>query len=300
MQRTLVKQLGVNLQGTAILDDLFGGDVTSDFGIANAFPIQGRFLAGFDGGFDWTNSGGGDLQSVGTTIQALERVGIIRTLAEPNLTAISGESARFLAGGEFPVPVEEDEDGIVIEFKPFGVGLGFTPVVLSEGRISLRVSTEVSELSQQGAFQGQSTLRTDPISGELITVEGITIPALTVRRAETTVELPSGQSLMMAGLIQEKTRQNLDQVPGLKNLPVLGGLFRSRDFQNDESELVVIITPLLVDPADPNSMRTPSDGYFNADDLETLFLGRVNEVYRVGGSEDDRFNWTGPLGFILD
>ena len=299
MQRSLVKQLGVDLRGTAILDDVFGGDVVGSFTTSNAFPIQSRFLAGFDGDFNWTNNGGGDLRNVGSVLRALERVGIVRTLAEPNLTAISGESAQFLAGGEFPVPVAQEDNEITVEFKPFGVGLGFTPVVLSEGRISLRVSTEVSELSSQGAFQGSSTVGVDPETGQLTNFQGITIPALTVRRAETTVELPSGRSLMIAGLIQEKTKQNLDQVPGLKSLPVLGSLFRSRDFQNDESEMVVIITPILVDPTNPDGMRTPADGYVNADDLESVFLGRVNEIYRVGGS-DGKFDWKGPLGFVLD
>src|SRR5690606_34003809 len=145
-------------------------------------------------------------------LRAMERNGLVRTLAEPTLTAISGEAANFLAGGEFPIPVAGDDDRITIEFKPFGVGLAFTPVVLSEGRISLKISTEVSEISSSGAI-ALTPGGTDAT---------LTIPALRVRRAETTVELPSGGSVVMAGLIQDDVRQDLNGVPGLKDVPILG------------------------------------------------------------------------------
>src|SRR4029079_11087960 len=171
--------------------------------------------------------------SFGPTIRALEQTGLYRTLAEPTLTAISGESANFLAGGEFPVPVGRDANGTVtVSYKPFGVALTFSPVVMSEGRISLRVKTEVSELSQEGAIQ----------------LADISLPSLKVRRAETTMELPSGGSMVLGGLLQDNVKQSLAGLPGLKSLPILGTLFRSCDFQRDESELVIIVTPYLVEP----------------------------------------------------
>ena len=190
-------------------------------------------------------AGNGAVTKATGMIQAFERVGLVRTLAEPNLTAVSGEAAKFLVGGEFPVPSGQDENGRVsVEFKPFGVGLGFTPVVLSDGRISLKLSTEVSELSNEGSF----TLSNG--NG----APALTIPALSVRRAETTVELPSGGSLMIAGLLQQQTKQNIDALPGMTSLPILGALFRSRDYLNGETELVVIITPYIVDPTHPQDL----------------------------------------------
>ena len=204
------------------------------------------------------------------TIQALERVGLVHTLAEPNLTAVSGEAAKFLAGGEFPVPTGRDNQGnVTIEYKPFGVGLAFTPVVLSKGRISLQVSTEVSELTNTGAFTLASST-----SGA-----GLTLPALAVRRTETTVELPSGGTLAIGGLIQQQTKQNMDSLPGVKDLPVLGALFRSRDFQNNETELVVTVTAYLVNPASPAQIAGPDDGFVTPSDLESILLGRLNVQY---------------------
>ena len=173
-------------------------------------------------------------------LRALEQDGLLHTLAEPNLTAISGETANFLAGGEFPIPSSHSELGTIsVEFKKFGIGLAFTPVVMSEGRISLKVSTEVSELSNQGA----------------VVLSNITIPALKVRRAETVVELPSGGSLVMAGLLSDQSKQALSGYPGLKSLPVLGTLFRSRDYLKNETELVVLVTPYVVKPVARQAAR---------------------------------------------
>ena len=324
MQRNAIKQLGINLSGTPTFGDLsnlvarqlYTGnppvdaetttlapglpfDVSSDIGSSVGYPLQGRALGGFSGSATYTNYVGTDLQStVGVELNALERIGIVKTLAEPNIVAMSGESAKFLAGGEFPVPVGQDQNGrITIEFKPYGVGLGFTPVVLSEGRISLKVSTEVSELTSQGAFQGERRTAVDS-NGNLITVEGVTLPALSVRRAESVIELPSGGSMMMAGLIQSKSRQNLDQIPGLKKLPILGALFQSRDFLHEETELVVIVTPYLVDPARKDQLRTPADGYANASDAKTIFFGKLNEQYGRDGAPVSASDYRAPVGFI--
>ena len=299
MQRTLTKQLGVNLSGSKDVGN--NGDSLIDnvtFSTSNAFNVAGRVLGGLS--LSAALSDADEQLSLGTNLNALERVGLVKTLAEPNLTAISGESAKFLAGGEYPVPVgQDDERNVKLEFKPFGVGLGFTPVVLSEGRISLRISTEVSELTQEGAFSPQSVAGTDS-SGNVITYQSINIPALSVRRAETTVELPSGGSTVIAGLIQEKTKQSMDAVPGIKNIPILGALFRSRDFQNDETELVIIVTPYLVDPTDPNKLRTPADGFSNAGDLATVFLGRLNDIYAVPGADTKGKKFDAPVGFIIE
>ena len=329
MQRNVVKQLGINLSGSAgagdfanlveqnfydsdglpILDatgqPVVGVDQGLPFGVSNSFSsangynVAGSALGGLSANTGYNNYVGGFLQSsVGVAIDALERIGVVRTLAEPNITAVSGESAKFLAGGEFPVPVGQDNNGrITIEFKPFGVGLAFTPVVLSEGNISLKVSTEVSELTSQGAFQGQSVAGLDD-DGNVITAQTITIPALSVRRAESTIELPSGASMMMAGLIQSKTRQSLDQLPGIKKLPILGALFQSRDFVNEETELVVIVTPYLVDPTQKKQLKTPADGFANASDPRTIFFGKLNEMYGEPGQEVDSENYRAPVGFI--
>ena len=229
VQRDVIKQLGIDLSGT-----LASGTAVLNFTNANPFPVFGPAL----------NSNGitASYRGVSATLRAMERAGVIRTLAEPNLTAISGETANFLAGGEFPIPAGFTCDPTTrncqtqIQFKKFGVGLNFTPVVMSEGRISLKVLTEVSELSNDNAL----TL-TQAISASETTT--LTIPSIKTRRAETTVEIPSGGSLAMAGMIHEQTKQQINGMPGLMNLPVLGTLFKSRDFINRQTELMVIVTP---------------------------------------------------------
>ena len=231
-----------------------------------------------------------------STLQAFERVGLARTLAEPELTAISGESARFLAGGEFPVPASEDAAGrVTVDYKQYGVGLGFTPVVLSSGRISLKISTEVSEISSVGGFT----------TGGATTASGggtpsLTIPGLTVRRAETVVELPSGGAMAIAGLLQSQSKQTLDQLPGLGQVPILGSLLRSRDFQNNESELVVIVTPYLVKPVRPEDLQTPADGLRIASDVETNLLGRLNTGFGKPAAAPAGQTYQGPFGYVVD
>jgi pilus assembly protein CpaC len=338
MQRSVIKQLGINLSGTTsfgelanqTLQQVFQGGMPLFFdpdsgtyntdGVGNAvemlqpdspfsntiksstsngFNVQGQSLGGLSLQTGYTNYDNGRLQSsIGGVIDAMERIGIVRTLAEPNMVAMSGESAKFLAGGEFPVPVGQTDNGqITIEFKPYGVGLAFTPVVLSEGRISLKVSTEVSELTSQGAFQGASQTITNP-DGSTTFFQGVTLPALSVRRAESVVELPSGGSMMMAGLISVKDRQTIDQLPGLKKLPILGSLFQSRDFLSEETELVVMVTPYLVGPASKGEMKTPADGYANASDAKTIFFGKLNETYGRDGAPIKADEYRAPVGFM--
>ncbi len=236
-------------------------------------------------------AGSQGINNLSGNLQAFEQVGLVRTLAEPNLTAVSGEAAKFLVGGEFPVPTGEAINGQVsIDFKPFGVGLGFTPVVLSGGRISLKLSTEVSELSNQGAFN----LATGAGGPALV------VPALTVRRAETTVELPSGGALMIAGLLQDKSAQDLANVPGIKNLPILGALFQSRDYQAGETELVIIVTPYLVSPTSPSNLQTPADGLQIANDFDTILLGRLNKTYKHTPPAAPGTTYQGPYGYVVE
>lgn len=291
MQRNLSKQLGVDLSAAFDL----GKNLPISLASSTPFSLLGQALS------SGTKFKFGDLgigNSVESTVKAFERAGLVHTLAEPSLTAVSGEAAKFLAGGEFPVPVSRDRDGNVqVEFKPFGVGLGFTPVVLAEGRISLRISTEVSEITGENAFVSQGGLGLDA-DGNVINVPGVTIPGLRVRRAETTVELPSGGSMVMAGLLSQSTKQNIDGVPGLKNLPILGTLFQSRDFQSGQTELVVIVTPYLVDPTSPKNLAAPTDGYVTASDAETVLLSRLNAVYGQKGKQPQG-SLKGPIGFIV-
>jgi len=210
-------------------------------------------------------------------------------LAEPNLTAVSGETAKFLAGGEFPVPVSRDRDGnVTVEFKQFGVGLSFTPVVVAPGRISLQLSSEVSELSNTGSFTMANG-----------TQQGLTIPALTVRRTATTIELPSGGSFAVAGLMQHNTKQVIDGFPGVKDLPVLGALFRSRDFADDQTELVVLVSAYMVEPTSEAALSAPTDGFVAPTDPETLLLGRLNAVYRKKDEKPISPQASAPVGFVV-
>jgi pilus assembly protein CpaC len=292
MQRTLSKQLGVDMSAAFDIGKNFPISLVS----SNPFSLLGQALSQ-NQHFQIGSLAAGN--SVEGMVRALERTGLIRTLAEPNLTAISGESAKFLAGGEFPVPVSRDRDGNVqIEFKPFGVGLGFTPVVLSEGRISLKISTEVSEITGENAFVSQGGTVIDS-NNNVITVPGITIPGLRVRRAETTVELPSGGSMVMAGLLQQSMKQNIDGIPGLKNVPILGTLFQSRDFQSGETELVVIVTPYLVEGTSPDNLASPTDGFSPPTDAETILLSRLNATYGPRGQGQPKGTLKGPIGFIV-
>jgi pilus assembly protein CpaC len=212
-------------------------------------------------------------------IDALESEGIVRTLAEPNLTAVSGQNARFHAGGELPMAncqIANNANVCTVEYKPYGVSLDFTPTVLSEGRISLNISTAVSEIGQVSV--------------------GIN-PGLDTRNMRTTIELPSGGSMMLAGLIKSVDRHQIEGTPGLKDLPVLGSLFRSRSFQNDQSELAVIVTPYLVNATAEKNLVTPDKRLNIATDRQSLLWGRLNKVYGPSGSEEV---FHGNVGYIIE
>lgn len=298
MDRNIAKQFGIDLTAAAKV-----GGVPVVTSTSNPYGLLGRALSDMSGGqagsvcpgafnpnvtTSISTSQTGAAPPVSTTstntsipcsspnnaqgvLKALEQVGLVHMLAEPNLTAVSGETAKFLAGGEFPIPASRDRDGnVTVVFKQFGVGLSFTPVVLSPGRISIQLSSEVSELSNTGSFLLQGAT----------SANGLNIPALSVRRTETTIELPSGGSFAVAGLMQHNTKQVVNGFPGVKDLPVLGALFRSRDFQNNETELVVLVSAYLVEPNAASAFAAPTDGFVAPTDPETLLLGRLNAVYK--------------------
>jgi pilus assembly protein CpaC len=226
----------------------------------------------------------------------MESAGVVRTLAEPNLTAISGESATFISGGEFPIPTgvtcQTTTAGAIgqcvqtVSFKKFGISLNFTPVVLSEGRISLRVMTEVSEVSSENALTGGQG--------------GTTIPSIKTRRAETTLEIPSGGSIAMAGLISEQTKQAVNGMPGVDQLPILGGLFRSQDFVKNETELMVIVTPYVVRAVAQKELSRPDDGFAPASDSQSALLARMSRIYGVAARAEPIGATQANFGFIID
>jgi pilus assembly protein CpaC len=241
--------------------------------------------------------------TVTATLRAMESAGVVKTLAEPNLTAISGESATFISGGEFPIPTgvtcQTTTQGAIgqcvqtVSFKKFGISLNFTPVVLAEGRISLRVMTEVSELSNENSLSLSQALTSSSTST-------VTIPSIRTRRAETTLEIPSGGSMAMAGLIAEQTKQAVNGLPGLTQLPILGSLFRSRDFVNSQTELMVLVTPYVVRAVAQKDLSRPDDGFSNATDPQADLLGSINKIYGVPGRVDAARNYRGTYGFITD
>jgi pilus assembly protein CpaC len=285
--RNVIKQLGIDIKGS-----LSYGNSIVTFNNENPFTALGRSLVtgnNIQGMF-----GPAGNPSVQATIRAMESAGVVRTLAEPNLTAISGESATFIAGGEFPIPAGYSCDPVTrvcttqIMYKKFGISLNFTPVVMTEGRISLRVMTEVSELSNDNSL----TLNQSGSS--------LTIPAIRTRRAETTLEIPSGGSMAMAGLIAEQTKQAVNGLPGLTQLPILGTLFRSRDFVNSQTELMVLVTPYVVRAVAQKELSRPDDGFSNATDPQADLLGSINRIYGVPGRVEPARNYRGTYGFITD
>ncbi|HEX2841929.1 type II and III secretion system protein family protein [Hyphomicrobium sp.] len=308
VQRELLKQFGINLAA-----DINAGNFTWSLLTANALPLTAAAGLGslpvpgisttldekntcagttcfynngpnntFGNSGTVTSWGNGDYR-IGKAMRALERDGLIRTLAEPNLTAISGEPAKFLAGGEFPIPVVDSNGQTSVTFKEFGVGVAFTPTVLSEGRISLKIESEVSELTNVGA----------------VVIDRMQIPALKKRQANSTVELPSGGSIALAGLISDDVRQNIDGFPGLKDIAILGTLFRSRDFIKRETELVVIVTPYLVKPVSQKDLAKPLDGLAEATDRRANFMGHLNRIYGVESAAPVG-DLKGDYGFIVE
>jgi pilus assembly protein CpaC len=287
VRRDIVKQMGVDLSAS-----MNYGTAVVNFNNSNPFTAYGApLMSGNSLAASALTKG---LPSVTATMRAMETAGVVRTLAEPNLTAISGESATFIAGGEFPIPAGYSCDPVThvcttqITYKKFGISLNFTPVVLTEGRISLRVMTEVSELSNDNAI----TLNQAGNS--------LTVPSIKTRRAETTLEIPSGGSMAMAGLIQEQTKQAVNGLPGLDQLPVLGSLFRSQDFVNNQTELMVLVTPYVVRAVAQKELSRPDDGFAPASDSQSTLLAQINRIYGISGRVEEVGNYQGNFGFIID
>jgi pilus assembly protein CpaC len=287
VRRDIIKQMGVDLSAS-----MNYGTAVVNFNNSNPFTAYGRPLVSENGlGLAAITKG---LPTVTATMRAMESAGVVRTLAEPNLTAISGESATFIAGGEFPIPAGYSCDPVThvcttqISYKKFGISLNFTPVVLTEGRISLRVMTEVSELSNENSI----TLNQAGNS--------LTVPSIKTRRAETTLEIPSGGSMAMAGLIAEQTKQAVNGLPGLDSLPILGALFRSQDFVNNQTELMVLVTPYVVRAVAQKELSRPDDGFAPASDSQSTLLAQINRIYGIAGRVEPTGNYQTNFGFIID
>jgi pilus assembly protein CpaC len=289
VQRNIIKQLGIDLSA-----NMNYGTAVVNFNNSNPFTANGSpLVSGNSLVTQAVNKAG--LPTVTATLRAMESAGVIRTLAEPNLTAISGESATFIVGGEFPFPTgvtcqTNTTSNTVgncapsIAFKKFGISLNFTPVVLTEGKISLRVMTEVSEPSNDNSVQ----------------ITGVNVPSLKTRRAETTLEIPSGGSLAMAGLIQEETKQAVNGMPGVDQIPVLGQLFRSQDYVNNQTELMVIVTPYVVRAVAQKELSRPDDGFAPASDAQSALFGQIARLYGVPARVEPIANHQANFGFIID
>jgi pilus assembly protein CpaC len=256
------------LDASEYLNDLYGLELLPESVQLPFDPRTGQFVFGGTS-YNIAPSGSANVSTLGLAgklagvdiLSALdigEQIGLVTTLSQPNLTALSGETANFLAGGEFPIPVSQGLGATAIEYKNYGVSLSYTPTVLADGRISMRVRPEVSELSAQGA----------------VTLSGFTIPALTTRRAETTIELGSGQSFMIAGLMSNNSNNTIEKTPGAGDIPILGSLFRSTNFQRGETELVIVVTPYLVKPVSADEIALPTDGYNAPNELQRI-LGNM-------------------------
>jgi pilus assembly protein CpaC len=276
VNRTVIKQLGVNFDGSWKV----GGKQLQAI-IDNPYVLQKQTLS-TTGIYGTPNT---------PTVRTLERNGLLRTLAEPTLTAISGEAAKFLAGGEIPIPTSQQCDTgtlgrrvcqVYFSYKPIGVSLTFTPLVLSENRISVRVSTEVTELDSDNQITGAD----------------VNFPAFRTRKAETTVELPSGGVMAMAGMIMQQSKHGVIGVPALMNLPILGTLFRSRDYQRNESELMITVQPVIAKASEPGQIARPDDGFADASDPSQIFMNRMVRTYGQGVARPDPFG--GKVGFIND
>ena len=283
IQRNVIKQLGIKEAIARGSWGVWSNDNPST--ITTQALTTGNLTLGAYGAL---SSAGSTAMGLASQIQAYERNGVAKILAEPAVTSVSGEAAKFTVGGEIPVPSSESCLGSVcsigIVFKPYGVTLNFTPMVLGEGRILLRVATEVTEL--------------DPSTN--VVFRDVTVPGFRSRKNETSVEIPSGGSMVTAGLIQTTGKQAINGVPGLMNLPILGTLFRSREYQRSETELMIVVTPYLVRPVNPQEVSRPTDNMSDATDAQALMLGRMNRLYATTDNPQIIKNFKGKVGFIAD
>ena len=279
VSRNVIRQLGINWSNLANLGKY------AAIGVVTRNPLANSAVASSSAAAAYAFNTPGHVLDLNAVIDAMAQDQLVHVLAEPNLTAMSGETASFLVGGEFPIPVAQQNNQVTIEFKQYGVSLAFVPTVISAGRINMKVRPEVSALTNLGAVQigaGNSTIQ---------------VPALTVRRAETTVELASGQSFAIAGLLQDNVTMAGNALPGIGELPILGALFRSDSFQRNETELVIVITPYLVSGvASPGQMKLPTDGWKPPSDLERLLL--LRQSARTPGVAGAAPHIPGDAGFV--
>ena len=263
VSRNVVRSLGVNLASFDGTDGFqFGvGKGSGDFSFSPGINLAKNSLG--TAGVGTTLGFAGQLLGLdlGAAIDLAETHNLAVTLSQPNLTALSGETAEFLAGGEFPIPLSQGFGSTSVEYKNYGVSLSYTPTVLANGRISLRVRPEVSELTSQGS----------------VTLNGFRVPGLITRRTETTIELGSGQSMMIAGLLSNSSQNAIEKAPGLGDVPILGNLFRSTNFQRGETELVIVVTPYLVKPMNASDVRLPTDGYLKPTEGQRLLQYRDSD-----------------------
>jgi pilus assembly protein CpaC len=286
VSRSVMKQLGVNMIGSGDSNGISWG------AISESLPGLGKPLSASQFSLGTT--------SIDAYVNAMEQAGVMKTLAEPVLTAVSGEQATFRVGGEFNLVATQevdDDTGKVtygVEKLEYGIGLEFKPVVLSPGRISLKIRTSVSEPTAEGS----ATLSGGFQRGAQFRQPGMTSLSIRKRLADTTVELPSGGSMMIAGLVRDDVRQAVNGLPGLSKLPVLGTLFRSRDFVRNETELVIIVTPYLARPVARNALAKPDDNFNAASDGAGMFLGRVNRVYGTMRADKPNGRYHGVVGYI--
>ncbi len=280
IRRDIAKQLGIT------------SSTWGPFTQYNPFGINGVLAASGNGqtsGITLSNP----TNTVSATLQAFERYGVSHLLAEPTVSAVSGENAKFTVGGEVPIPSAPvcTTNGTVTNcspggatYQPYGITLNFSPIVLSEGRILLHLATEVTELDYQTS----------------VTIEGVVVPGLRTRKNETTVEIPSGGSIASAGLLETTTQQVINGFPGLMNLPILGALFRSRDYQKEETELLIVVTPYLIRATNVSDLPKPDDGFADSSDPQAWLLGRINRLYASPNNPEAVKNFKGRVGFILD
>jgi len=280
IRRDVAKQLGIT------------SSTWGPFTQYNPFGINGVLATSASGqssGITLTNPS----NTVSATLQAFERYGVSHLLAEPTVSAVSGENAKFTVGGEVPIPSAPvcTTNGTVTNcspggatYQPYGITLNFSPIVLSEGRILLHLATEVTELDYQTA----------------VLIQGVIVPGLRTRKNETTVEIPSGGSIASAGLLETTTEQVINGFPGLMNLPILGALFRSRDYQKEETELLIVVTPYLVRATSVSDLPKPDDGFADSSDPQAVLLGRINRLYASPNNPEAVKNFKGRVGFILD
>lgn len=290
VNRTALKQLGIEWANLGRFNDFYLTNAKDTGQQLFQVGSEAAFLANPEEtlttfGLGWASGA----SQINLKLNALEQDGLFKLLAEPNLVAVSGQEAEFLAGGELPIPVPQPGGGggntqLTIEFKPFGVAVKFKPFVLSENRLRMEVAPEVSELD----------------SSLSVNLAGFNVPGISTRRAKTTVELAPGESFMIAGLIKDEGRTNINSLPGVKELPVLGALFRSTEFQRNETELVIAVTPYLVDPVASKDIKLPTDGYAPASDMEMVFYGALTSRSRGPLQRTQTPELEGPVGFMVD